>query len=315
MDKRFDVVGIGVSVMDLVMVVDELPEEESVVRARERAVGLGGGVAVAMATAAKLGGRVAMADRLGHDAMSDAIVQGLSRVGVDVSCLQRHSEHHASVAAVLVGQATGARTIVYAPGSDQNLEWSAEIEEMIAHARVVHVNGRHLKVCQQAIEVAKQSETLVSFDGGAHRYRSEVLPLVEQSDVLIVAEHFAQSHWQAVEQEDSCELSARELTQFMRVQFSASVIGVTCGEHGSWFCNQAEAAFHQPALLAQPLRDTTGCGDSFHGAFALAVARNASIPKCAQFASEVASRNAERLGAFGIEHIDADSLPAVPTDS
>ena len=96
MQKQFDILGIGVSVCDIALVIDELPQEETVVRAKERSVGLGGGVAVAVATAGVLGGSVALADQLGLDPMSDMIVSVLERASVDLRCLNRSDEHMAS---------------------------------------------------------------------------------------------------------------------------------------------------------------------------------------------------------------------------
>ena len=88
MTNRIDILGIGVSVFDIVVAVDRLPDEEQVVRAGGRSVGLGGAVAVATATAGALGGKVAFADSLGLDPMSELILATLRRADVDLACNQ-----------------------------------------------------------------------------------------------------------------------------------------------------------------------------------------------------------------------------------
>ncbi|MFG0262634.1 MAG: carbohydrate kinase family protein [Novipirellula sp. JB048] len=307
MQKQFDVLGIGVAVLDAVMVVDGFPAEETVVRAQQRAVGLGGGVAVAVATAAALGGRVAFADLLGLDPMSESILATLRGAGVEVSGVQQRPEQTASLATIWVDAASASRTIVFAPANECTLTWSDELAEAVANAKILHLNGRHLPACRRAIEVAKQHGTLVSFDGGAHRYRSEVLPLVRASDILIVAEHFAREHFKT--QTQSAEpISPAELVAFLYAEFAPRCVGVTCGAEGSWIAEHGAEPRHQPATSHLEVRDTTGCGDTYHGAFLFAWTQGLPAHRCAQVASLVAAHNATRLGAFALQ---ADQLAAV----
>ncbi len=59
--------------------------------------------------------------------------------------------------------------------------------------------------------------------------------------------------------------------------------------------------WHQPAAATAAVCDTTGCGDTYHGAFLLALAKGLEPAECSQVAAIVAANNAEHLGAFGIE--------------
>lgn len=300
--ERFDIVGIGVSVFDVVVVVDQLPEEEAVVRAGRRAVGLGGAIAVATATAGALGGRVAFADSLGFDPLSESILATLQAASVDVTCVERSAEQAASVATIWVNASSGSRTIVFSPGSDAELGWSENLAKTIACSRILHINGRHLSACMQAVEVAKQNSVLVSFDGGAHRYRSEILPLVRASDILIVSEHFARSHW-LTQKTSSAAIAPAELVLFLQSEFDSGLVGVTCGDQGSWLVAKGGKVWHEPAAATETVCDTTGCGDTYHGAFLLAMARGLEPVECAEVAATVAANNAEHLGSFGIEPV------------
>ncbi|GAA5506268.1 carbohydrate kinase family protein [Novipirellula caenicola] len=307
MQKQIDVIGIGVSVLDAVMVVDGFPAEESVVRAQQRAVGIGGGIAVATATAAALGGRAAFADLLGFDPMSESILAALRAASVDVRWVQQSDDQTASVATIWVNAASASRTIVFSPASDLELPWSDELARGVAAAKILHLNGRHLRTCLQAIEVAKQHDTLVSFDGGAHRYRSEVLPLVGASDILIVSEHFAQEHFKSQTKSDAA-VSPDELVSFLQREFGSRCVGVTCGERGSWIAGTDQSPWHQPATAVEAVRDTTGCGDTYHGAFLFAWSQGRSPRECARIASVVSAHNAKGLGAFAF---DADKIAAM----
>jgi len=297
--KRVDIVGVGVAVWDVTLVVDALPESAAVVQANQRHVGCGGGVAVAMATAAKLGCSTALLDSIGDDALSKSIASSLSGNGVNAQHLQISPQKSASVASVLVQQHSGERTIVFSPGNSPELQWVPAFDPLIASAKVLHLNGRHLSVCRQAICLARQHNVVVSYDGGAHRYRDEIVPLLNQVDVLIVAEHFARAHHQSVCRDQT--ISTEELASFLQSNLGCDLAGVTVGSGGSYFCDAGGNDWHQPAHQARRVLDTTGCGDVFHGAFLSELVRGQSYASCAEFASKIAAKNAEALGALAWE--------------
>ena len=280
------------------MVVDSLPREEQVVQAIRQTSGLGGGVTVAMATAACLGEDTSLLDCLGTDIVSDSIIQNLDAAGVDVGLIARRSETSASVASVWVNAENGSRTIVFSPGQHTDLPWNDSYVGPIQSAKILHLNGRHLAASTVAVDIARQAGTKISYDGGAHRYRTEVLPLVAKSDILVVAEHFAQSHCRARNVAKSAHISPDQLCQRLLGDFEASVVGVTCGDRGSWFATDQGDAFHQPVVPAESIVDTTGCGDTFHGALLAGLVRGFPLTQCARLAAKVASHQAQHLGAF-----------------
>ncbi|TWU57997.1 carbohydrate kinase family protein [Rubripirellula reticaptiva] len=297
--KSIEILGIGVSVLDVLMVVDELPTDESVVRAKDRRISLGGGVAVATATAAMMGGQVSFADRLGNDVASQTILAELKSAGVNVDHIEVVKEQSASVATVWVRQNSGSRTIVFSPGSDIPLSWNDELAAAVANAKILHCNGRHVETCLRAIEIAKRSDTLVSFDGGAHRYRDEVLPLVRASDILIVSEHFAAAHVNGDDVHGNSDPAT--LAEQLAADFDARIVGVTAGDRGSWFVCRNNGRWHEPAVNVDRVVDTTGCGDTFHGAFLYGIAKGFSVRRSSHLASIVAANNACGLGALAVD--------------
>jgi sulfofructose kinase len=71
---------------------------------------------------------------------------------------------------------------------------------------------------------------------------------------------------------------------------------ITDGTHGSDVWTPDGGHFHQPAFTAEPLVDTTGCGDVYHGAFLHGWLCGWPLERCAAYASRLAARNAEGLG-------------------
>ena len=311
-NQRNEIVGIGVSVLDLVMVIDDLPAEEEVLQASDRFSGLGGGVAVAMATAASMSVPTALLDCLGTDEVSDSIVSTLRHAGVDVEWIDRSDNGSASLATVWVKKETGSRTIVFSPGQTCDglpieFKWTDAFADIVADAKFLHLNGRHFTASMKAAEVAKRSSVKISYDGGAHRYRPGILPLVEQADVLVVSEHFARAHCRS-----RPVTSPEALCRMLINDFGCEVVGVTCGDRGSWFATPDDAAFHQPAEVIERVVDTTGCGDTFHGAMLAAMVHELPLRRCAEIATKVASHQAKRLGAFSPTITELGLLPPTP---
>jgi sulfofructose kinase len=71
---------------------------------------------------------------------------------------------------------------------------------------------------------------------------------------------------------------------------------ITDGTRGSWIYPREGPSFHQPAYLLPEVVDTTGCGDSYHGAFLFGRLKGWDLEKTAAFASAVAALNSQHLG-------------------
>ena len=297
----FDLVGIGVSVWDSVFVVENLPGVGEVVRAVDQIDGIGGGITVAIATAARFGSKARLIDSLGDDVASVNLRQSLESYGCDTSAIRVLEGFSTSKASIWSELSSRERSIVFYPGSSADaLCWSKDIESSIESSRVLHINGRHPAVCRQAVKLGKQCGTLVSFDGGAYRYRSEIIPFLLQADIAIVAKQFAQSHYQQ-RTGNRDGLPADQLVGFLRSDLDSQLIGITDGPRGSWLSAKGGPVVYQKAIGTDQAIDTTGCGDTYHGAFLHAFCRGEPLEKCAGFAAEIAAANARMIGGLAFE--------------
>ncbi len=282
-----DLIGLGVSTVDLVARVDHLPAQEEVQRAIEMVVQGGGPIATAMVAAARLGARVAMLDSIGDDWRGKLILHEFAHENVFTGYLRVHPNHTSSTACILVNQADGARAIVYAPGTAPELTPADLPRAAIEQAKVLHVNGRHWDACLQAIEWARTAKVQVSFDGGAQRYRPAIRELVPLADVCIVAHEFATQY--------TGETDVRKSAEAL-LTVGPSLVVITGGSEGSWISTREGRFFHQPAFRFPKTIDTTGCGDSYHGAFLFGLLQEWSLEKTARWASAVAALNSQALG-------------------
>jgi len=284
---EFDVIGLGVATLDILMLVDHFPTGEEIQRAEAMTIQGGGPVATAIVALARLGARTGMLDAVGDDWRGELIWAEFEREGVSTRGLRRCPGCTSATASVMVRKSDGARTIVYLPGSTPDLQPADLPRAAIEAARAIHVNGRHSAACEQACRWARQAGVMVSFDGGAGRYRLEMRTLVPLADVCIVAREFAEHFTQ---ESDPPAAASRLLDE------GPQLVVITDGLRGSWVFPAGQPSFHQPAFpLAQPV-DTTGCGDAYHAAFLFALLKDMPLRSAAAFASAAAALNARRLG-------------------
>lgn len=287
---ELDLAGIGMSVIDTLQVVEELPSAEGVTEVLEHKTQGGGPVPTAIVTAARLGARTAIIDRIGSDWRGELAAREYREAGVGTADLMLEPGKTTTFGTVLVRRRDGARHIVFSPGDFTPIRTDELPLATIRSAKILHLNGRHWPACIAAAWVARENGGEVSFDGGANRFRESIRELLIHVDIHIAAREFAGRL--AGSDDTGDQLAAM-------IGLGARIAGITDGVRGSWFATAEGEVFHQPAFEISPVMDTTGCGDVFHGAFLFAHSRGWTARESATFASAAAAINATALGGRG----------------
>lgn len=285
-----EVVGIGTSTLDTLVGVTAFPKGREVQEALFTASDGGGPVATALATIGKLGGNASMLDIVSDDLAGHAILQSFNEYQVNTSHLQVMPGFQSGTAHILVEKATGARAVFFKRSTVPaitSLSMLLGAIPLIQNASVLHINGRHEDILQEAITVAKSAGTVVSFDGGANRFSPFTEKLAAQADICIVAKDFALQYTGQSDLVTATQLLLRN---------GAFISGVTDGAHGSYIAIKGGATFHCPSFPMERIVDTTGCGDSYHGAFLYGLVHDLSPEASALLASAVGALNTQRPG-------------------
>ena len=285
-----DLLGLGACTVDLLEVIDHFPKGRETQLVQQLILEGGGPVATAVYTFAKLGGRSGIVDRFDlADWRAKAILDEFQKLGVSLAYARFDGKGKASLSNILVEKRSGDRAICFYPGSVEDIT-EDEIDQIpLNGVKVVHLNGRHPAAAFRLARRAKSLGITVSFDGGAQRYSEVTHKLAALSDICIVAEDFSKHIGGTNVQESAKAIQA----------MGPKIVGITQGRLGSWFMLDDGCSFHQPAFITDKTVDTTGCGDSFHGAFIYAFCQGSDIQHCAKFASAVASINSQCLGGRG----------------
>lgn len=286
----FDILGLGMSILDSIQVVEAFPAEGGVTRVIRSAMMGGGPVPTALCAASRLGVKTAIIDRIGDDWRGERVRADYERFGVGTDFLTAEAGRRSSLGTVLVREGDGERHLLFEEGDFTPLSAAELPREALAACRLLHLNGRHWPACLEAARIVRERGGRISFDGGAHRYEPhhrELLPLV---DILIVARDYAERFSGTVSRDDQLDALA---------QWGAEIVGITDGASGSWFLARGGDRFHQPAFPVDNLVDTTGCGDVFHGVFLAATALGQLWTDGARTASAAAALSATALGGRG----------------
>ena len=284
MNKLYDVLGAGIAAVDDLIYVSEYPPVDCKIPVHGSTRHGGGPACTAIAAVGSLGGRTAYAARFGEDELSKYIASALKRHGVDISHILRDpagGPYHS----IIVVDGAGHRNVFYDPALYKVVTADDLPEALIRSATLVLLD--HITEPSLTALAEKVHRLGVPVLGDIEGRSESAMKLAALTDYLIVPKAWAAWASGAPDPREACALLAG-------AERLATV--VTGGAGGCYFSTRTEPAVrHFPAFKVEAF-DTTGCGDTFHGAFALAVARNLAVEEAIAFASAAAALKAMAAG-------------------
>jgi len=279
-----DVISVGIATIDYLAAVRRGSPMERLGREFVERYGVeGGGIAATAGVASsRLGLRTAHWGCVGRDEAGGAIISGLEKEGVSTRQVVRVRNGRTPIGFVIVDAATGERRLLFYPGAGLPPKLSRFPWSQVKRAKVIVLDSWWLALSIEVARRAKAAGVPVVADLSPAEYLSGLL-----AHVYAV---FAPRPPEL--EEVSAETVAPMLERMHR--YGPSVVGITLGAEGCWY-SIGEGPVHQPAFSVQAV-DTTGAGDTFHGAIAYGLARGWEVPRTVEFASAVAALKCRALG-------------------
>jgi sulfofructose kinase len=273
-DLRPVVVCLGSVVMDHTFQVEDIVQPPSKNRARGYAIGAGGLAANASIAVSRLGGHCIFWGRVGDDLNGRPLLDALAAQGVDVSQCRLAPGGRTPVSAVLVDP-TGERSIYAYRGENLGTDPDWLPLHRIDTAQAFLCDPRWPEGAARALDHARARGVPSVIDGEKSETRL-LLDLIPRVDHAVFSEpglaNFAPGR-----------KPAEALRQALAV--GCQVAAVTQGEKGTlWMTREDPVARRMPAFRVAAT-NTTGAGDVFHGAYALAIAERQPIECALRFAS------------------------------
>lgn len=269
---------VGHCVLDRVYHVENMPRAAQKMDALTSRESGGGPASTAAVAIAKLGGEVAFVGHLGDDDAGRTLCRKLNEQQVNIKNIIIIEGFRTIAPVVLVDQ-TGERCIIV-----HRHPVSVPEERMhfdLNKTDCLLVDTRWIPGAKSAIQAAKTLNIpiVIDVDGGDRQSIFEMLPFCEH--VI-----FSDQGLNDCTDHGDIETRLRKIQQLC-----TGIVAVTSGQIGSyWLIN--DRLHHVPAFSVTS-QDTTGCGDVFHGAYALTIAEGMAPLQAARFASAAAALKAK----------------------
>lgn len=299
-EKTMDVLAVGMMVWDIPIA--PVPKtifqmEKAEITAPEPTTG-GDALNVAV-TLAKLGGKPAVAGRLGLDETGDLVLKKAEEAGVDISQVIRDAAGRTAVSYLLIDE-EGEKHALSDTSIYHRLSAEDVPDEAVSRSEIVYFGsafqmrqmdqGGILKLFKRAHDFGKWT----AMDAALADDTAEREVLLEQlAPALRETDLFLPSYKEAVRL--SGKETPEEIADFFKA-FGIKIFGVKLGGEGCYLTNYKEA-YRLPCFSDFPVKDTTGAGDSFVGGFLRGLLAGWDLESCGLFASAVAAHNVAVKGA------------------
>ena len=280
-----EIVGIGASVYDTLIVTEGFPAEDTKLQATGTMIQGGGPCATALVAARILGATCEYMGCVGNDAYGRFLMDDFQKYGVGTEhtirkdgCISFHSF-------VLLNSQNSSRTCIWNRGTVPELQPEEMNIGAVKSAKILHLDGHQLDAAIQAAMVARECGVKVSLDaGGVYPGIERLLPYV---DFLIPSEEFAVA---VTGQSD-----VRKAASVLFAKYKPEVLIITQGAKGGFLFHGEEYAPYRSFRVEAV--DSNGAGDVFHGAFLAGYGKGMNFRKAAQFASAAAALKCTQVGA------------------
>jgi len=285
------IVVIGSSNVDLLMKMDHLPEKGETVTDAEFFQVYGGKGANQAVAAARAGGNVAFVNCVGEDAYTPQMVQNYKNDGIDTRYVFQEKGIASGHALIMIG-GEGMNYLSVAPGANYKLT-PAKIDEAMPiiddAAMIVMQYEIQEETIKYVIDLANNKNIPVLWNCAPARAFD--LSYIPKINILVLNEVEAGFLAEmTVETEADAEKAAQKL-----VDRGVEKVIITLGSKGAFVVTKNEKVI-VPAFKVEAV-DTTAAGDTFCGAFAVALVEGKSLKEALQFASAAAAISVTRIGA------------------
>lgn len=283
--------------MDFYIHLPKLPKEDETVIGYEFKMRPGGKGANQAVAAARLGAKVFFVGRVGNDFIGPMLLENLRSNNVDVSYVTVDQSTHTGVAFILLNS-RGENMIAVAPGTDSRVS-TEDVDRATQAIRASQALLLQLEIPIETVVYAARR----AWESGAvvvlnpapakplpeevYRYVHVMTP--NRVELAMLTEG-KQSQSQSMGLSDVVKMAQTLVDRGVK-----SVV-VTLGRGGALAVTQ-NSAVHIPAFEVSPVVDTTGAGDVFTAALAVALAEGRGIDEACLFANAAAAIKITRFGA------------------
>lgn len=274
---------VGSSSMDLVVTSKKRPAAGETVLGEGFSTVPGGKGANQAVAAARLGAEVTMIGRVGDDVYGSTILKNLNVNGVDTSYVEPVPDSASGIAHITLAE--GDNSIIVVKGANDWItpDYVQKASAVIKDADIVMIQQEiPVETVEYTARLCKELGIKLLLNPAPARLLSE--EVIENATYLTPNEH-------------ECSVLFAGINRTEVLKKYPNKLFITEGVKGvRYFDGMIEKVI--PSFLVKAV-DTTGAGDTFNGAFAVAVAEGKSYEESLKFANKAAAISVTKFGAQG----------------
>ncbi len=290
--RKPKIIGPGSSNVDLTGFAPKLPQAGETVMGTTLHIGPGGKGSNQMTAAARAGGDVYFITRLGTDAFGDVLSKHFEREGFRKDYITISPDEETACALIEIDQRDAQNRIMVIPAANAHV---GEADVLAAEADFADCDVvlTQLEVSMDAVVTAARL---------ADKYGKAFI-LNPAPAAPLPQELWAYLDWFTPNETETAFYTGIEVNNMDDVQAAANIllskgvknVVITLGKRGAYWTN-GKASVVVEAYPVKPV-ETTGAGDTFNGALAVALGQGASPAEALRFANAAASISVSRHGA------------------
>ncbi len=290
----------GVFVADICFYSEKIPTKGETVLGRDHLVGPGGKGSNQAIAAARLKGKVNFITKMGEDSHSDMAFKIYKDAGVITKSITKDKNLSTGVAGIMIDN-DGSNAINIVPGAAAHLN-NKDIDNNLEILKKSKIFLTQMETPDEvtiySLKKAKENNCITILNPApARKINEENFALLDFFTPNETEAEFYLNN--KIITEEDLKTAGREF-----LKKGVKNIIITIGDKGVYFANDNEEYFIDALKLKDQVIDTTGAGDAFNGAFAVALANDLKYQDALIFANKVAGISTTRAGA-------ASSMPTL----
>jgi len=283
--EHFDIVGVGGITVDHLSVVTKFPEKDTKIIPLWSSMQGGGQAATAIAQLGRLGVKTALISTVGEGPIGQFAIETMQKEGVNTDMVRIQNGHAPALSSVIIEDKIGSRTIISDRGGLSHLPLHDEMYELVKNAKYLHTDAHFPEENLKLVKFAKENGVKICLDAEPHT--PNVDEFVKLTDILIVSRCFVERDF------------GHDYEKALRayIDNGVEIAIITLGKYGSIGMRKDDMdVVTVPIYPVEPVVDTTGAGDVFHGAFLYGCLQNFDLKKAMQFSAICAGLKCLKIG-------------------
>lgn len=285
------IVILGIFVADTAYRAERQPKMGETILGTSFVLGPGGKGSNQSVAAAMAGGKTHFITRLGKDAFAEIARSTWAKAGVHPEVTE-DAESYTGAAYIFIENATGNNAIIVAPGAAGRVS----VEDVDARRALIESAGvfvtqleQPIAAARRALEIARAAKVLTILNP------APAAPLDDAMLTLCDVVTPNESEAEALTGLPVTTVAEAERAADALLAKGVGAVVITLGDKGALYRDHTRSV-HVPVISSGPVVETTGAGDAFNGAFAVALSEGMDVVEAVRFGCATAGISVTRPG-------------------